>query len=24
MKVEDLPDFNKWYLEQADITDWNF
>jgi hypothetical protein len=24
MKVEDLPDFNKWYLEHADITDWNF
>jgi hypothetical protein len=24
MKVEDLPDFNKWYLEQADITDWHF
>ena len=24
MKVEDLPDFNKWYLEQADITYWNF
>ena len=24
MKVADLPDFNKWYLEQADITGWSF
>ena len=24
MKVEDLPDFDKWYLGQADITDWSF
>ena len=23
MKVEDLPDFNKWHPEQADITDWS-
>ena len=24
MKVEDSPDFNKWYLEEADMTDWSF
>ena len=24
MKVEDLPDFDKWYSAQADILDWSF
>ena len=24
MKVEDVPDFNKWSSEQADILDWSF
>ena len=24
MKVEDVSEFNKWYLEQANITDWSF
>ena len=24
MKVEELPDFNKWYIEQANIKNWSF
>ena len=24
MKVEDVSHFNKWYIEQSDITDWSF